>query len=47
VTFRGPAGKTRTVKVLHPERLKDVSVGDTVEITYTEAIAIKVESAKK
>jgi len=47
VTFRGPAGNTRTVKVLHPERLKDVSVGDTVEITYTEAIAIKVESAKK
>lgn len=47
VTFKGPAGNTRTVKVLHPERLKDVSVGDTVEITYTEAIAIKVESAKK
>ena len=47
VTFRGPAGNTKTVKVLHPERLKDVSVGDTVEITYTEAIAIKVESAKK
>ena len=47
VTFRGPAGNTKTVKVLHPERLKDVSVGDTVEITYTEAMAIKVESAKK
>ena len=47
VTFKGPAGNTKTVKVLHPERLKGVSVGDTVEITYTEALAIKVETAKK
>ena len=43
VTFKGPAGNTRTLKVLHPERLQGVSVGDTVEITYTEALAIKVD----
>jgi ribosomal 50S subunit-recycling heat shock protein len=42
VTFAGPAGNTRTIKVLHPEKLEGVSVGDTVEITYTEALAIKV-----
>jgi uncharacterized protein YigE (DUF2233 family) len=47
VTFKGPLGNTRTVKVLHPENLQGVSVGDTVEITYTEALAIKVENAKK
>ena len=47
VTFKGPAGNTRTVKVLHPERLKGVSVGDTVDITYTEALAMKVEPAAK
>ena len=47
VTFKGPAGNTRTVKVLHPERLKGVSVGDTVDITYTEALAMKVEPAPK
>jgi hypothetical protein len=47
VTFKGPAGNTRTIKVLHPEKLKGVSVGDTVEITYTEALAIKVEEAPK
>jgi hypothetical protein len=45
VTFKGPAGNTRTVKVRHPEKLQGVSVGDTVEITYTEALAIKVEKA--
>jgi hypothetical protein len=47
VTFKGPAGNTRTIKVLHPEKLKGVSVGDTVDITYTEALAIKVEEAPK
>lgn len=47
VTFRGPAGNTRTIKVLRPEKLEGVSVGDTVEITYTEALAVKVEEAPK
>jgi ribosomal 50S subunit-recycling heat shock protein len=48
VTFQGPAGNTRTIKVLHPEKLEGVSVGDTVELTFTEALAIKVvETAAK
>lgn len=47
VTFTGPAGNSKTIKVLHPEKLVGVSVGDTVEITYTEALAIKVEEAPK
>jgi len=47
VTFKGPKGNTETIKVLHPEKLKGVNVGDTVEITYTEAIAVKVEEAPK
>lgn len=47
VTFKGPAGNTRTIKVRHPEKLEGVKVGDTVEITYTEAFAIKVEEAPK
>ena len=45
VTFKGPAGNTRTIKVLHPERLEGVSVGDTVELTFTEAVALKVVEA--
>ena len=47
VTFKGPAGNTKTIKVKYPEKLKGVNVGDTVDITYTEAIALKVEAAAK
>jgi Cu/Ag efflux protein CusF len=47
VTFVGPAGNTRTIKVKHPEKLEGVSVGDTVELVYTEALAISVEKASK
>jgi len=47
VTFKGPAGNSKTIKVLHPEKLEGVKVGDTVEITYTEALAIKVFEVSK
>ena len=47
VTFKGPQGNTRTLKVLHPEKLQGVNVGDTVDVTYTEALAIKVDAAPK
>ena len=42
VTFKAANGETRTIKDLRPEKLEGVSVGDTVEVTYTEAIAVKV-----
>jgi hypothetical protein len=45
VTFKGPQGNTRTIKVLHPEKLAGVNVGDTVDLTFTEALAIKVVEA--
>jgi Cu/Ag efflux protein CusF len=47
VTFKSASGETRTIRVLHPEKLQGVSVGDTVELTYSEALAIKVEKAVK
>jgi len=47
VTFLGPRGNSRTVKVRHPEKLEGVNVGDMVDITYTEALAIKVDPAPK
>jgi hypothetical protein len=47
VTFKGPAGNTRTIKVQHPEKLQGVKVGDTVEVTYAESLAISVETAAK
>jgi Cu/Ag efflux protein CusF len=45
VTFKGPQGNVRTIKVMHPEKLEGVSVGDTVQLTFTEAFGIKVEPA--
>ncbi len=47
VTLKGPGGKSVDVKVRDPKNLEKVKVGDQVEITYTEALAISVEKAKK
>jgi translation initiation factor IF-1 len=47
VTLKGPEGNSRTIKARNPANLKKVKVGDLVDITYTEAIAIKVEAAPK
>jgi Cu/Ag efflux protein CusF len=46
VTLTGPEGGTKTVAVRDPElqaRLRNLKVGDQVDITYTEAMAVKVE----
>jgi ribosomal 50S subunit-recycling heat shock protein len=47
VTFMGPRGHSETIHVKDPEKLKGVKVGDMVDITYTEAIAISVETPGK
>lgn len=47
VTFKGPGGNSETVKAQDPNNLKLIKVGDQVEITYTEALALSVEEAKK
>jgi ribosomal 50S subunit-recycling heat shock protein len=47
VTFKGPEGNSVTVKAQDPKNLEKVKVGDKVEITYTEALGISVEKAKK
>ena len=44
-TLRGPQGKTTVVKVKDPSKLDAVQVGDIVDVTYTEALAIAVEKA--
>jgi hypothetical protein len=47
---KGPQGKTRTINVADPEareRLKDIKKGDVIEMTYTEAMAVTLEPAKK
>jgi hypothetical protein len=43
VTLRGPDGQDSIVKVRHPEKLDQVTIGDLVELTYTEAIGISVQ----
>jgi hypothetical protein len=47
ITLKEPNGYPMTVKVRHPERLKLVKVGDTLKITYQEALAIAIKSAPK
>jgi Cu/Ag efflux protein CusF len=47
VTLKGPAGNYRVVKVKDPAKLKGVSVGDLVVITYTESVGIAVEKVAK
>jgi hypothetical protein len=46
VTLRGPQ-RTVELKVRDPAQFKMVAKGDRVEATYTEAVAIAVEPAKK
>jgi len=46
VTLRGPR-RTVDVKVRDPNQLRLLKVGDLVEATYTEAVAIAIESAPK
>jgi hypothetical protein len=47
VTLRGPKGNLKVVKVKDPSKLDAVAVGDIVDITYTEALAVAVEEAGK
>jgi hypothetical protein len=46
VTLRGPK-RTVELAVKDPEVLKNVKVGDMVEVVYTEAVALTVTSDKK
>ena len=46
VTLKGPQ-RTVELKVKDPEQFKAVAKGDRVQATYTEAMAITVEGAKK
>jgi Cu/Ag efflux protein CusF len=47
VTFKGASGESQTIKVQHPEKLDGVKVGDSVDLTYTEALAVKIDKKMK
>jgi hypothetical protein len=46
VTLKGPQ-RTVEMKIADPAQFKLVALGDRVEATYTEALAITVDAAKK
>ena len=47
VTLQGSTGRATTIKARDPRNLDRVAVGDLVEITYTEAVAVSVEKPGK
>lgn len=47
VTLTGPRGNAFPVKVKDPSRLEGLKVGDAVDVTYTEALAIAVKKPTK
>ena len=47
VDLRGPDGNITTVDVQNPAHLAKVKVGDLVELSVTEALAVQVEKAPK
>jgi hypothetical protein len=47
VTLKGEDGKLVTVTPLNMKNIDKVKVGDRAVITYTEAVAVKVEAAAK
>lgn len=47
ISLKGPQGNVVKLDVRNPDQFKVVKVGDQVEVTYTEAIALSVEPASK
>lgn len=46
VTMKGPLGRYITIRAMYPERLELVEIGDSVIVTYTEALAVSVEKVE-
>jgi Cu/Ag efflux protein CusF len=47
VTIKTDKGQTMSFRVENAKNLEGYKVGDTVEITYTQALAVSVEPQKK
>jgi hypothetical protein len=47
ITVKGPRGNYVTVRVVDPSRLTQVRIGETIVVTYTEALAVSLEKAGK
>jgi hypothetical protein len=44
---KGPHGNYLTARVADPSRLTQVRIGETIVITFTEAVAISLEKVEK
>ena len=47
ITLKGPKGKVVTLDVQNPDQFKVIKVGDQLDITYTEAVALSLEPVAK
>jgi hypothetical protein len=47
ISLTGPRGNVVTLDVQNPDQFKVVKMGDEVLVTYTEAVAVSIEPAKK
>jgi len=46
VTLEGPLGNSGTIRAENVEKLKQLRLGDTVVVTYTEALAISLQKSQ-
>ena len=46
VTLQGPLGNTGTIRAENVENLKQLRLGDTIVVTYTEALAISLQKSE-
>ena len=47
VTIKGPQGGTETIKARDPKNLEALKVGDMVDITYAQALAVALDKPAK
>lgn len=47
VTIKGPGGEAETIKAKDPKNLDAVKVGDLVDVTYTQALAVSLDKPAK
>jgi Cu/Ag efflux protein CusF len=47
VTIKGPSGESETIKAKDPKNLAAVKVGDLVDVTYTQALAVSLDKSPR
>jgi hypothetical protein len=47
VTLEGPLGNSGTIRVEQVEKLKQLRLGDTIIVTYTEALAVSLQKSDR